>query len=382
MAPNVDQVVVVLHPNIQAVSTPLAEVLLRFNEYGQSLQDLRPERKPELILLVGCSKSSSGEVSRYRLQHLRVIRLSKSRLLSLKYIICSTLYIRKLVRENYGVTLVAGDLRASLFPILVIKYLFSRKVRLQTSVHGNLTFNVKCGDLKNYCVMKVVVLALRSSDSIRVVSRHLKEIVSSRMPGSNSKIVISPIPISKLVMNGEIFRKENNTIALVGRLHSERGIIQALEYAEKILISDPSVRLFIIGDGPLRANVESWLSRSKVNNQVKYFGKLSNNDVIKLYSEIDILISNADTEGYGLAVREAALSGCRVLMRRNDGSAELSNVFGGQIFEYGSFEEFWGKFGEARILSVPARQILELRGVHEKLDGEYRKLLIKSWLPN
>jgi len=203
--------------------------------------------------------------------------------------------------------------------------------------------------------------------------------VSDQISESITKVIIAPIPISDFALSAEVHEKNVHSIAIVGRLHMERGVLEALDYAERILLADSNMLLFVVGEGDLRDEVNFWISSSKVKDQIRLLGALSHREVINLYSRIDFLISNAETEGYGLAVREALLNGCRVLMRRNEGSKDLYENFNKLVFEFDSVEEFLLQFERAKKLDVSVPDVARFRELQRKLDQEFRENLMASW---
>jgi len=379
---NANRVVVFLHPNIQAVSTPPIELFEKMNDYGESFHVTKLGNSERLILLVGISKSILDETTLQSFRNLSVVRFSKSSALSVRFTLCSIFFLRKLLSDGFQVTVVAGDLRASLLPLILLKRIFGKKVRTQISIHGNVPFQKKLKSLKVFLVLRLIRIALNSADSIRVVSCHLKELITHHIQGAESRIFVSPIAISHFALEGKLFLGERDSIAIVGRLHVERNVMQALEYSERILLADRRVKLFVVGNGPLVQDINLWISNSEVGNQIEMLGALSIESVMNLYSRIDIVISNADNEGYGLVVREALLNGCRVLMRRNEGSADLRKVYGEFIFEYSSSEEFWEKYLTARNLRPTINSVNRLRETQKHLDIEHKKVLVESWLSN
>lgn len=96
----------------------------------------------------------------------------------------------------------------------------------------------------------------------------------------------------------------------VGRLVYYKGLATAIT----ALASMPGT-LVIIGDGPLRRELERQASELHVSDRVIWLGKASADDLIGAYRAATALLfpSNARSEGFGLVQVEAMASGCPVV---------------------------------------------------------------------
>jgi hypothetical protein len=61
--------------------------------------------------------------------------------------------------------------------------------------------------------------------------------------------------------------------------------------------------------------------------------------VLSSYSKFSLLLSCALSEGYGLALREAILSGVPVVAKENLGTQALREIFPGMVFLFDSTDE-------------------------------------------
>lgn len=96
----------------------------------------------------------------------------------------------------------------------------------------------------------------------------------------------------------------------VGRLVYYKGLTTAIE----ALPSMPGM-LVIIGDGPLRRDLERQATQLGVGDRIVLLGKASAEDLVGAYQAATALLfpSNARSEGFGLVQVEAMASGCPVI---------------------------------------------------------------------
>jgi len=95
-------------------------------------------------------------------------------------------------------------------------------------------------------------------------------------------------------------------IGTVGRLSEEKGHSHLLHAAEKVLQTYPDVVFLIVGDGPLREDLQDkalQLAQGRSGNPFLFTGV--RNDMEKIYSLMDIFVLPSLTEGLPMVLLEA-----------------------------------------------------------------------------
>lgn len=373
--------VIFLHPNVESVATPISELLERFNYYGEVLQEECGSQDVRLHLVLGIRKKSFEEINFKLYKNLIIQRLSSSRIFPILFTFRVLILLGNIVRKNDRCTVVSGDLRAGLLSLISIKLCFGSAIKTQISIHGRLLPNYRF-DFRQYFIRPLLWLGIKCTDSIRVVSEHLLKHVVQHYPGTQSKLFVSPIPVTNFDSSNNSSTSRLNSIAIVGRLHTERGILEALDFAKLALQEFKEVSLIIAGNGPLFRSVENWINASGLENRIKFLGHLPKHEVPRLLARVQILLSNAPHEGYGLSVREAALSGCVVVARKNMGTEELANLYGTGIFLYETKQEFMFQIRAALNESLDFAKLENLRKLQSEINFKAVNRLITSWLFN
>jgi alpha-1,6-mannosyltransferase len=115
---------------------------------------------------------------------------------------------------------------------------------------------------------------------------------------------------------------DGRLLLTVGRLHPEkrhRAIIEGFTLARAVA---PDLGLVIIGDGPLRANVEAWAKKA---GRVHLMGAISDRErLARCFASGDMLVHGSGAETYGLVVAEAIASGLAVVSPDSGGAADLA----------------------------------------------------------
>lgn len=110
-------------------------------------------------------------------------------------------------------------------------------------------------------------------------------------------------------------------LAIVGRLAPEKGHGPFLRAAADWLKARPEVRLMVIGEGPLRAELEALVQSLGLSGQVEFTGQ--RDDVAALLREARVLVVPSLREGLGYVALEAMAAGCPVAAYAVGGLAEM-----------------------------------------------------------
>ena len=108
-------------------------------------------------------------------------------------------------------------------------------------------------------------------------------------------------------------RDDNLNILFVGRLEKRKGLGDLLRGYEFMRARVPQSRLIIVGDGPLRGKVESYISRHRLPNVV-LAGYVPDSVKPRYYNSADIFCAPATgAESFGIVLLEAMASGLPVV---------------------------------------------------------------------
>lgn len=114
-------------------------------------------------------------------------------------------------------------------------------------------------------------------------------------------------------------------IITVARLVEVKGIEYAIKALAKVTKSYPNIRYYIVGDGPLRDNLQTHIEKVGVENNVTLLGWMTQEEVRDLYDECHIFILSSVTaadgsqEGQGLVLQEAQSKGLPVISTLSGG---------------------------------------------------------------
>lgn len=156
------------------------------------------------------------------------------------------------------------------------------------------------------------------------VSHDLAQRIKSYIPPYTQCEVI---PVGKSLDNLEyrLPKKPSGSLISIGRLIEKKGHSDAIRAVSRVRQSGFNVTLTIVGDGPLKDDLQSLITSLGLDDSVTLRGSLPYTEVTQLLSAHDFLIaanktaSNGDREGIPNVIKEAQLTGLPVIGTRHGG---------------------------------------------------------------
>jgi glycosyltransferase involved in cell wall biosynthesis len=171
---------------------------------------------------------------------------------------------------------------------------------------------------------------LRLADHVACVSDDLCErIVSAGLPGNRVSLVRNAVELfapldatRRESLDAEFGLTEDTPIvAIVGRLVPQKAHARFVEAARVAAQSRPDLRFLVVGDGPLRAEIEARVERAGLAGQVVLTGDRP--DARDIIARADVLAFSSDWEGLSIAALEGLAAGTPVLSTDVEGMREL-----------------------------------------------------------
>ena len=125
----------------------------------------------------------------------------------------------------------------------------------------------------------------------------------------------------------------------IGRLAKEKNIEKILRVFPELHKRCPDVQLVIIGEGPLRQELQEQAAELGVADSVSIVGSKPWEEIDRYYAIGDVFVSASQSETQGLTYIEAAANGLPLLCRQDDCLNEVLKE-GENGFEYTNAEEF------------------------------------------
>lgn len=171
--------------------------------------------------------------------------------------------------------------------------------------------------------VSIAKFLLPKANGIRVVSKRILDSINKANIKLKHEAKILPIRVNaeEIVADQteipsssdlkKLFPNFKFIILMASRLAKEKRISDAISVFARILNNHPHIGLCIVGEGPLKGELENQCKKLKISNSVAFLGWRS--DVPLLMKTANMFMSVSEYEGYGMSVIEAGLSGCPVL---------------------------------------------------------------------
>jgi len=112
-------------------------------------------------------------------------------------------------------------------------------------------------------------------------------------------------------------------LGIVGRLCKQKGQTILLDALTEVVNTFQATMLFIVGDGPDKAELQEKANRLGLDKYIRWFGAFPQEEVFRLYGAMDVLVMPSLYEGFGLTAAEAMAAGLPVVGTRVDGLSEI-----------------------------------------------------------
>lgn len=196
--------------------------------------------------------------------------------------------------------------------------------KLVTSVHGADFF--PAGKPRNSFSLGMKFL-LSSSDCIVAPSRAFMKDFVNLFPAHGHKCCFIHNGISASEMRGPDHSREkddaNSYILCIAAHNEKKGIDVLLRAFAKMKPQAQSMRLFLVGDGPLRSRHEELARSLGIRDQVDFLGELGRPDVVKLLHGCELFVLPSRSEPFGIVVTEAMACKKPIVATAVGGIAEI-----------------------------------------------------------
>jgi glycosyltransferase involved in cell wall biosynthesis len=206
---------------------------------------------------------------------------------------------------------------------------------------------------------RVAAALFRGADAVTCVSGDLATgLRDAGLPGAglhvvpNSVVVPPAEPAAIAAIDHEFGLDGAPAVAIIGRLAPQKNHARFLEAVARVAPQRPDVRFLVVGDGPLRADVEEQARALGLEGRVTFTGV--RHDVPAFAERADLVVLSSDWEGLPLVALEALAAGTPVLSTPVEGMRDLRDAGAAAIVPEASAEAL--ATGIVELLADPRRR--------------------------
>lgn len=192
-----------------------------------------------------------------------------------------------------------------------------------------------------------IAAALNASDAVCVVSDGIRERVCN--------LGVDPAKVHRVRRGVDLssfaFRERGASrtalklphdrplVLFVGRLHPVKGLDVLIRAMASLDVINTAAQLYLVGDGPLRASLESLAHELGVQERIHFVGSVPNTDLANWYSAADLTVLPSRSEGSPNVLRESLACGTPFVASRVGGIPEIAEGTPCELVTPGSVSE-------------------------------------------
>ena len=229
-----------------------------------------------------------SELSAKGIQHHKILDIDSKNPLTVLKLLTS---IRQIIKKN-EITIVHTHHRMAAFYICLLKLVHPKLIHVYTA------HNVFKDKLPLYG------FALKNAKSVAVgeaVNKNLKEDVGI----TDSRVIYNGVVLKETDDHvDEIISYGGIKLGCIARLSEQKGLTYLLDAMSLLTVKD--IRLFIVGDGELRNELENKVKELDLQDSVTFLGYRK--DIVECINSFDFCVLPSVFEGFGLVAIEAFMN--------------------------------------------------------------------------
>lgn len=181
-------------------------------------------------------------------------------------------------------------------------------------------------------------------DGVIAVSQPMKErLIGIGIPSDKLQVIHSGVDVPKDdYSHPEI---EPCRLLAVSRFIPKKGLIQTLMAFEHAIGQDRNITLDIIGDGPMRSDIEAFIEHHRLQSTVTLHGTLPHTEVLEIMNRSSVFVQHSmsdpktgNREGLPVSLLEAAAHALPIVTTRHEGIPEaVDDGLGGFLVNEGDW---------------------------------------------
>ncbi len=189
-----------------------------------------------------------------------------------------------------------------------------------------------------YLEKQIMPLVYRNTEVITVSPSSKADILEHKLTDKEPHVIYNGV-------NPEIYKPGKKSfipmVLYLGRLSRQKSLSIFIQTAKKILENIPEVEFVIAGDGDDRKRLIRLAKSLKVEEKVKFLGKVTETEKVDLYQRAWVFVNPSLMEGWGITTIEANACGTPVVASNVAGLRDaVKNPHSGILVPYGDVNEF------------------------------------------
>ena len=167
---------------------------------------------------------------------------------------------------------------------------------------------------------------LRSADLVITVSNYMRAQLGERfgVPAGKVRVVYNAVEPGEFTKSWETARRGQKTVLFLGRLTEQKGPVQFLHAAKKVLEKERDAQFVIAGSGWMLPELIGLAVSLGIGRNVSFLGYLPDEEKRAVYAQSDLYVMPSVSEPFGITALEAMASGTPVIVSKTSGVCEVT----------------------------------------------------------
>lgn len=224
----------------------------------------------------------------------------------------------------------------------------------------------RAGMWPNQRILDIERMAMGYADRVITVSNYMKRRLSEKFGVDERKIrvIYNAIRADLFEKRWNLPRGREKIVLFLGRLTEQKGPVQFLYAAKKVLERERNVRFVIAGTGGMLPYLINLAISLGISTHTTFIGYLPEEQKRVVYAKSDVFVMPSVSEPFGITALEAMASGTPVLLSKTSGVAEIT--------PHRLTVDFWdvNKMAEKILALLKYQTLSELLGRREYRDAK------------
>lgn len=170
---------------------------------------------------------------------------------------------------------------------------------------------------------QMLPVTLKADKIVAINSKIIDELREVGVPLEQIGAIPNGVELNGLNVKDDYSLNDTVTVIFSGRLHPQKGLTVLLVAFKQVLDRRPDIkwRLWLLGDGELRSQLESMAQQLGITQAVTFWGQVDN--VATYLEQADIFVLPSRAEGLSNALLEAMAWGLPCIVTCIDGNTDL-----------------------------------------------------------
>lgn len=194
-------------------------------------------------------------------------------------------------------------------------WVLTHKVKMLHTIHSSPYFEL----IKPKQKVMALLYKIRKAVPVAISHEISSMIISFYKINYDPELIYNPVDIEKFNVTGKTH--SNFNIITVGRLSREKNQKLLIDSVKKLAGNHSEIRLTMLGDGPLRNELENYIKESEMQKFVDIVGYVDN--VEDYFVQADVFALSSDCEGLPLVILEAMAAGLPIVSTNVGGVKDI-----------------------------------------------------------